>query len=128
MFLLSVADVFFGIVGVLVCLIVLAGKNEDVRIVESFDHQAICEGSDIVSFRLRPEAAVALTADKWLEGLPEELFSVRWAVRPETDDLSCYLIAQQIATDHNRKLESRGATQAVLSVEFWSHAAKSGAP
>lgn len=127
-FLLSVADVFFGMVGALVCLIVLAGKKEDVRIMEAFDQEATCDGATEAAFRLTPEGGASVTAEEWLDGLPEDRFSVRWAVRPQTEDLTCYLIARQIASGHNRKLESRGATKAVLSVEFWPLSAEGTAP
>ncbi len=117
-FLLSVADVFSGIAGVLVCLIVLAGDEQDPRIVEVFDHRATCDGATLAEFRLITGDAAPLTVADWLNGVPADLFSVRWAIRPRTDSLRCYLLARQIAADHNRKLENRGATQAVLSVEY----------
>ena len=120
-FLLSVADVFFGAIGVLVILIVLSADRSEQRIVERFDVRAICEGSDAGSLLLMPEDedGAPLSADDWLETLPGDRFITRWAIRPNDADLACYLAARQIAENHNRKLEQRGATQAVLAVEYW---------
>lgn len=119
-FLLSVADVFFGAIGVLVILIVLSGSIAEERIVERFDHLATCSGSDAASLRLILDGGSnALTLEEWLTGTPSDRFMLRYGIRPEGEDITCYHVIRQAALEHNRKLEQRGATQAVLSIEYW---------
>ena len=119
-FLLSVGDVFFGAIGVLVILIILSANRSEPRMLEPFDVRATCFGTDEDSFQLMPETGgQALSAEAWLDRLPEDRFITRWGIRPRGSDLACYLIARKIAANYNRNLEQRGATQAVLAVEYW---------
>ena len=118
-YLLSIADVFFGALGVLVVLIVLSANREDVRILEPVEMRAVCSGSDATGLMLKPEEGEATPMQMLLERLPEDRFLVRYAIRPEGEDLTCYLLARALAAAHNRALEARGAVQAVLAVEYW---------
>ena len=122
-YLLSVADVFFGALGVLVVLIVLSANRDEARILEPIDMRAACTGSSAADLVLIPEGGEALPMREVLERLPEDRFLVRYAIRPEGEDLACYLLARAAAQAHNRALEARGTVQAVLAVEYWSGAA-----
>lgn len=119
-FLLSVADVFFGAVGVLVIVIVLAANRTELRIVERFDFRATCSGGNAASLRLRPDGGgESVTIDDWLAAVPSDRFMMRLGLRSESDDITCYHLIRQAALDHNSKLERRGSTRAVLSIEYW---------
>lgn len=120
-FFVSVADIFIGVAAVLLILIVLSAHSEDPRMLEQYDAQAFCSGSspETLQITLVGEAN-PLSAEEWLALTPIDLLFYKWLIRPVTDDIQCYLTARQLAFKHNRLLESRGATQAVLGVEFWS--------
>ena len=119
-YLLSIADVFFGALGVLVVLIVLSANRDEVRILEPVDIRATCKGSDAAGLVLIPVGGEAIAMPMVLERLPEDRFLVRYAIRPEGEDLTCYLLARAAAEAHNRALEVRGAVQSVLAVEYWA--------
>ena len=119
-FLLSVADVFFGALGVLVVLVVLSSNLDEVRILEPVDMRATCTGSTAAGLMLIPEGGEAISMAKVLERLPEDRFLVRFAIRPEDEDLTCYLLARTASEAHNRELAARGAVHAVLAVEYWA--------
>ena len=117
---LSVADVFFGAIGVLVIIIVFSAGRSESRIVEEFDARATCSGTNLGNLRLRPEGSgEATTVEDWLGAVPSDRFMLRYGIRPKGEDISCYYLIRQIALEHNQMLEQRGATQAVLSIEYW---------
>ena len=122
-YLLSVADVFFGALGVLVVLIVLSANRDEARILEQVDMHATCTGSNAADLMLTPEGGKSVPMSEVLEWLPEDRFLVRYAIRPDGEDLACYLLARAAAEAHNRTLEARGAVQAVLAVEYWTRKA-----
>lgn len=119
-FVLSIADVFFGAIGVLVILIVLSSSRSDERILEAFDLRATCQGSTEADLVVTPEDGTdEMNAAQWVASLPDDRFMVRAAIRPLGNDMACYLAARKLAASHNATLEQRGATQAILSVEYW---------
>ncbi|MEM7439422.1 MAG: hypothetical protein AAF393_07475 [Pseudomonadota bacterium] len=120
-FLMSIADIFFGAIGVLIILIVLSSSRDEQRIVESFDVQMTCSGTTREALRLTPVGDTqSIGVAAWLEAIPTDRFLVRYAVRSDSGDPSCYLVLRGIAAEHNSTLETRGATQAVVVLEYWS--------
>ena len=105
---------FFGSIGVSVIQVVLSEDRSEQRIVEQFDVRATCESSDAKSLLLMPEDAegAPFSADDWLEAFLSDRIITRWAIRPNDADPAWYL-----AASHHRKLEQRGAIQAMLAVE-----------
>ena len=119
-FFVSVADIFIGAAAVILILIVLSTQAEDPRIVEPYDARATCTGTSAETLQITPEGSAAhLSGEDWLALTPVDRLFYRWLIRPETDDIACYLVIRTIGFEHNRLLENRGADQAVLGVEFW---------
>jgi|GEM_PF-5411798 len=119
-YLLSIADVFFGAIGVLLILIILAVQQTDQRITETFDETYFCDGNTPEALTLiNPTSLERIGLQDWLTSLPEDRFMMHIGVRPETQDLTCYALVLNAAEDANRKLERRGTTNSVLTVEYW---------
>ena len=118
-FLMSIADIFFGAIGVLIILIVLSSSRDEQRIVETFDQQMTCAGSTRDALTLTAPGGPATGVAAWLAAIPTDRFLVRYAVRSDSADPTCYLLLRDIAAEHNSTLETRGATQAVVVLEYW---------
>lgn len=116
--LFSLADLFFGTIGVLIILILIAAPNDQPRVTAPYDVAATCRGRSHDSFRITAEGAAPMGMAAWLASIPEDRFMLRVGLRPEGGDLSCFDLARKAALRHNNQLEVRGATQAVISVVY----------
>ena len=126
-FLLSVSDIFFGAVGVLIIIIVISSKQEEIKIFERYDAVFNCQledGAPVIVDQRRPQDA--LMVEEWLKELPTDKFMVRAAVDAEASDINCFSALRAMVRQHNLGLEQRGDTRAVVAVRLWAPREEAG--
>ena len=117
-FFMSVADIFIGASGVLIILIVLSTQEDEPRIREAYDFTGTCSQT-VDGIMISPVGQPPLPVSTWLSAQPDDVLMTRWLIRPEDQDIQCFLDLRAAVQTYNAQLEARGATGAVVALGYW---------
>lgn len=124
-FWLSIADVFFGAIGVLIVIIVLSSQQTEDRVLEEYDIAVVCQTDETGNHQLLiDETAQLQPIPDWIKEIPTDRLFYKIGVSLEDSSMDCIAQLNAETRAHNAKLAKRGTVAAVLGVTLFSRPAQ----
>jgi len=118
-FYLSIADLFIGASGMLLCLIILASEIDDQRVPRFVDIVVTCERIAQQWAVRDPELGTPpLPISQWINSASKDALLLRVGLLVERNEMDCYREFDRAARRHNRGLAERGTAAASMAIVF----------